>query len=51
LCLRSKGCAEAALRKGALHRALRVGADDGARERLAQKLEHLGYDRPNGAGP
>jgi predicted RNA-binding protein YlxR (DUF448 family) len=51
LCVGSKGCAEAAVRKGALGRALRAEFDKGAGERLALELERLGYDPPREAGP
>lgn len=51
LCLGSKGCAETALRKGALERALRVPIDKAAAERLAVKLERLDNRPRQGAGP
>jgi predicted RNA-binding protein YlxR (DUF448 family) len=44
LCIGSKGCAEAALRKGALGRALRAKFESSAGEQLVVILERCGYD-------
>ena len=44
LCIGSKGCADTALRKGALGRALGGEIQPGAGERLALELQHRGYD-------
>ena len=51
LCLGSKRCAEAALRKGVLERALGAAPDKGAGERLALKLEQFDYRPSQGASP
>jgi predicted RNA-binding protein YlxR (DUF448 family) len=51
LCKGSKGCAEAALRKGAFLRALRAESDKEAGERLALELRHFDYDPPEGESP
>ena len=51
LCAGSKPCAGAALRKGALARALRIASEGGEIERLALLLERHDYDPPRGAAP